>query len=1108
MDDCKQTIPNSTDPKAAQIISAAAPVSDNRSEAVAVPVTVVMQQTIPYDSIVDIAQEGIWVVDAEGHTSFVNALMADMLGYSVDEIMHRPFFDFMDEAAKVEAFQYFARRQQGVRELHDFQFRRKDGSELWVQVSTAALMDESGGFTGAVATMTDITQRKQTEAELQQAYDHLEALVQQRTAELFQVNQQLRAEIAERQQITVNLQKEQDFLKALLSNLQAGVVACDANGLLKLLNQAAQEFHGLPDSPLPPQQWAEHYDLYLPDGVTRMQEEDIPLFQAFQGKVVHNLEMMIIPRQGTPRTLLASGRAIVAANGEKQGAVVVMHDITERKRIEAERKQAEDERSQRIQEQAARAAAEAAQRQSAFLAEVSAALSSSLDYEQTLQRVANLAVPGFADWCSVDLLNDDRTINRVAVAHVDPEKVQLGWEFACRYPPSLEDGYGIGQVMQTGESELALEVTDDLLAATIQDLEYLNSLRTLGLKSCLVVPLQAQERVLGAISFVCSDSNRHYDATDLALAEELGRRSGIAIENARLFQATQQAREAAEATAKRITRLQQVTASLSESLTPLQVSEVIVEQSMAALGACSALVALLTDTETELEIVKAVGYEPDLVNSWQRFSINAAAPLAETVRTGVPQWMESLGDCINRYPHLVEIYSRYDFAAWMSLPLMTEGKAVGGLLLSFKEYKPLSQDNQEFIIALTRQCAQAISRARLYEAEQTARAAAEQANRIKDEFLAILSHELRSPLNPILGWTQLLRRGQVHPDRRDSALETIERNARLQAQLIEDLLDISRILQGKLQLNIQAVDLGSTIIAALETVRLAAEAKQIQIYTQFLPLTGMVTGDPNRLQQVIWNLLTNAVKFTPIGGQVEVQLEQCGDFAQIQVIDTGKGITPEFLPYVFEYFRQEDGTTTRQFGGLGLGLAIVRHLIELHGGLVQAFSAGENQGATFTVCLPLVQPELTLPSQAQVVVQPGDLSGKHILIVEDDADMRELTSFILTQAGAQVMAAASATQALTLLASPLPDLLLCDIAMPEMDGYTLIKQVRSRPAHQGGQIPAIALTAFAGEANQRHALAAGFQGHLAKPVEPEALVTAIVDLLSHPGFVPPPTEAD
>jgi PAS domain S-box-containing protein len=387
---------------------------------------------------------------------------------------------------------------------------------------------------------------------------------------------------------------------------------------------------------------------------------------------------------------------------------------------------------------------------------------------------------------------------------------------------------------------------------------------------------------------------------------------------------------------------------------------------------------------------------------------------------------------------------------------------------------------------------------RILQLEQAAREKAEQANQIKDEFLAVLSHELRSPLNPILGWSKLLLSDKLDAAQTQQALRTIERNARLQSELIEDLLDVSRILQGKLSLNISPVNLNGVIQAAIETVSLAAEAKAVTV-TARLNLVGEVLGDSTRLQQVVWNLLSNAVKFTPTGGRVEVQLEEIEHQAQITVRDTGRGIASTFLPHVFDYFRQADSTTTRTFGGLGLGLAIVRHLIELHGGTVSAESEGEGLGATFMVRLPLLgQPGVERqeePPLSQCSTPAAPLAGVQILVVDDAEDSREFIAFVLEQAGAQVKTAASAAEAFSVLTRTKFDVLLSDIGMPEMDGYALMRQVRALLPEQGGQVKAIALTAYAGDFNQQQAFQAGFQRHLAKPIEPQALVQAIAQLI-------------
>ncbi|AFY89852.1 hybrid sensor histidine kinase/response regulator [Chroococcidiopsis thermalis] len=451
--------------------------------------------------------------------------------------------------------------------------------------------------------------------------------------------------------------------------------------------------------------------------------------------------------------------------------------------------------------------------------------------------------------------------------------------------------------------------------------------------------------------------------------------------------------------------------------------------------------------------------------------------------------------------------------------------------------------------------------ARLFELEQVARNAAESANRIKDEFLAMLSHELRSPLNAILGWATILESGRRDETTLQRAISTILRNAQVQTQLIEDLLDVSRIVQGKLKLQFIPLNLATPIQAAIETVELSAQAKSIdlQIFLDCDP--GFVYGDPNRLQQVVWNLLTNAIKFTPFGGRVEVRLSVAPEsekstaggtaspdflvranglpplttnptYAQITVSDTGKGIEPEFLPYVFELFRQADASTTRNYKGLGLGLAIVRYLVEMHGGSVAVESLGEGQGATFTVLLPLMGMEsrelgnkqaeeqrssyqvtshklqVTLNSEFQIPnseffphplpLTPLPLNNLRVLVVDDEPDSCEVIAMILQTRGAKTYTAGSVQAALQALEAFQPDLLVSDIGMPGEDGYALIRQLRTKTtAHR--QIPAIAMTGFARLEDRTQAIAAGFQRHLPKPIDPDTLIAVVTDLIQEMG---------
>jgi PAS domain S-box-containing protein len=398
-------------------------------------------------------------------------------------------------------------------------------------------------------------------------------------------------------------------------------------------------------------------------------------------------------------------------------------------------------------------------------------------------------------------------------------------------------------------------------------------------------------------------------------------------------------------------------------------------------------------------------------------------------------------------------------------------------------------------------------RERLLAAAEAARAEAEAANRMKDEFLATLSHELRTPLNAIVGWAKILRSGKVDAAELEEGLSAIDRNSQAQTQIVEDLLDISRIVSGNLRLDVQRVSLADILETALAAVLPAANAKEIRIHKVLDSLVGPVTGDPARLQQVIWNLIANAVKFTPKGGQVQILLERVNSHVELSVIDTGIGIKPEFLPHIFDRFRQADSSTTRRHGGLGLGLAIAKHLVEMHGGSIRAKSPGEGQGATFTIALPItvVHPEQPAPARIRAqetdvlaeVRQDRALAGLKVLVVDDEPDALQLLSRALADCEAQVAAASSAAEALAVIVQFHPDVIVCDIGMPDEDGYDLIHQVRANPATK--DIPAAALTAFARPDDRKRSLLAGFQIHVAKPIDPAELTAVVASLAFRTG---------
>ena len=1039
-----------------------------------------------YRTLSEAVPDFIWSCSDDGKVDFVNLRWLEYTGMNLEELNAGG----LEQVSHPDDFphvmqQWELARQTGEPLEVECRYRRKDGLYRWFMVRAVPLQDGKGDCVQWIGTTTDIQERKQAE---------------------------------------MALQKSETLLNALLASSPIGLAFLDPDLRYIQANEALAVINGLP--------LTEH----LGRSVWDILPERAPQIATIAQQVMQTQEPLLNREvsgethpAGVYRHCLVSYYPVCLPEGQVLGVGVTSMDITDRKRTE----QAQQ-----------------------FLAEASQVLSSSLDYQTTLTSIAQLTVPQLADWCTVHLVEEDGSVQPLATTHVNPAKIAWAQAINQKYPFDPDSPRGVAQVLRTGQSELYPDIPDYLLVEAAKDAEHLRLLREVGFTSVMIVPLVVRGRTLGAISFITAESGRRYQPADLVLAEELAHRAALAVENARLYRQAQQARQTAEVAAARTLRLQSVTAAFSEALTSTQVAEVAVTQGIAALEVQAGFVALLTDNGTMLEIVESVGLPQTVIDAWQHFPITASVPIAETVRTGEPIFLESVEAFATRYTILSHVPPMTGNQTFACIPLTVEGRTLGGLSFSFPEAIPFSEEDRAFMITLGHLCGQAITRARLYEAEQQARAVseaaraeAEAANRIKDEFLAVLSHELRSPLNPILGWTKLLRSRQFDPKATDRALETIERNAKLQTQLIEDLLDVSRILRGKMVLHVAPVNLVTTIEAALETVRLAAQAKDIQIQTVLDSQVGQVSGDANRLQQVVWNLISNAVKFTPTGGWVEVRLETVEDglntsrllvqrgvkplalragnaqqaiasaqverfdqpsnvkpsthYAQIQVKDNGKGISPEFLPHVFEYFRQESSATTRKFGGLGLGLAIVRHLVELHGGTVFVESPGEGLGATFTVRLPvMVMPPTT--SQPEVkFAHSADLRGLRILVVDDEADIRELVSFILEESGAEVNVAASAQEALAALNQSVPDVLLSDIGMPDVDGYMLMRQVRDSLALHNGQLSelsqaipkAIALTAYAAEYDQKQALQAGFQLHISKPVEPEELIKAIARLV-------------
>src|SRR6478672_6204650 len=524
----------------------------------------------------------------------------------------------------------------------------------------------------------DTIQHQPIEFSLYQADHELEVQVDERTAALTKTNLELKLKILEHQQV----QEALLISDAVLKQMPDAILITDLAGNIQKWLGKAEEIFGYTSEEVIGKSASFLYkesakNINLGQIIQEIQETG-----TFLGEII------CLRKNGSEVPIETLAKAVEDNTGKSSLLLSINRDITERKQVESER-------AQLIREQAVRVVAEAAENRSAFLAEISAVLASSLDYNTTLESVAQLAVPYLADWCSIDMFDEEtQSICRLAVAHLDPTKVEMAWELQRRYPLNPQDSRGVPKVLRSGKSELAAEILDSDLVAFTQDADHLRILRTLGLKSCIIVPLITRDRSLGAISLITAESNRRYDAADLSLAEELARRAALAVDNAWLYREAQEALKTAELAANRTFRLQKVTAALSESLTPTQVADVIMNEGLAALGADSALVALLTEDKTQLQIVRSVGYKPEIVEAWRYFSVNAPFPLTEAVRTGKPAWSQTKRERLERYPHLAEAYAQYDYEAWISLPLMVGGQAVGGITLSFLQPQQISEADQ------------------------------------------------------------------------------------------------------------------------------------------------------------------------------------------------------------------------------------------------------------------------------------------------------------------------------------------------------------------------------------------------------------------------------
>jgi PAS domain S-box-containing protein len=825
----------------------------------------------------------IYMLDVDGHVATWNLGAERMKGYAAHEILGKNFATFFpqaDVAAGSPARELAAARESGRFEDEGWRIR-KDGSRFWANAIVTAAYDPHGKLVGFAKVTRDLSARREAE-------ETARRLVAEQAAR--QAAQAAEAELRASEERLRSISRR---LEIVLDGMADGMTVQDRSGRIVVANSAAASMFGfdsaeaLIDASV---NILDHFEVLDEDG-RALPPEELPSHRVLVGERASAANVHLRRRgSGQDAWFALRATAVLGSDGAPELAITIWHDVTERHRRE---------------------------RQAKYLAEASAALSTSLVDDAMLSRLAQLFVPSLGDWCTIYLVEGDH-LREAAATHHESGKPALAAAYRRRYPLDPDHAGGVWDVIRSGRSRTLNGLPDVVLARVTIDPEALAMLKAIGIRSAVIVPILARDRVLGAMTVVTAESDRRYEPNDVALLEELGRRTGVALENAQLYLAARNAADVADA-----------------------------------------------------------------------------------------------------------------------------------------------------------------------------------ASRAKDEFLATVSHELRTPLTAILGWSRLLKDRVADPSVA-KPVDVIHRNAEAQVRIIDDILDVSRVITGKFKLELKAADLVTITREAIDVVRPSAVAKKISIEFAAASDSCVLVADPERLRQAVWNLLSNAVKFTNSKGTIYVGLEQVNSTALLTVADTGGGIDPAFLPFVFDRFRQADSSTTRRVGGLGLGLALVRHIVELHGGAVSVASDGLGKGSTFSIRLPI---RAVAPGQSDTPTPPASvpgqgrlLSGIRVLIVDDEEDARELLTEVVRQHGGIVEAAASAEAGFRAFQRFRPRVLVSDIGMPNEDGLSFMRRVRSQLPSEGGAVPSLALSAFARDEDMRRALAAGYTTHMGKPVEPGTLAAAIAEL--------------
>jgi signal transduction histidine kinase len=712
------------------------------------------------------------------------------------------------------------------------------------------------------------------------------------------------------------------FLDAVLRHLPAAVIIAAPDGRILLANDQVQKiFRQAFDGATTVDEYRARLRSVHPGG-TAYDEDDLPMSRSLRDREIVEHEDVVFSRgDGTAGVIRVSSAPVEDERGELVAAVVTFHDVT-------------DERRER----------EAL----ALLADASAIAGESLEYDRTLERIARLSIPKFADMAFVHLLDDSGTLGRQEVAAADPNKEAAMREIWTQFPTMTAP---LLSVIAAGRGRLS-SVFPDATWDALEDPAHAAAMRTLGMRSVITVPLLGSGAPYGTMSFVLTNATRAYDGFDLLIAEEIARRASGAVERSRLFEAERAQRLLAEQSSRRLGYLQRLTEALAKAVTVDDVVHAVTNEMRVALDATVVVVAMLTDDQEVAEVTGAAGLSDAVAERYRTVRLDSGIPITEAIRTRTAIWIGNRAEAAARSPFVRN--ARSDSQSWAAIPLEVRGAILGAIGLSFAQERAFDDDERSFISGAAAQCSLALERSFLFDSERHAREEAENASRAKDEFLAILSHELRTPLTSVLGWADLLRMTR-HDDAVLVEQLTALRNAALvQARLIDDLLDVSRIVTGKLRIVRRRAELVDTVRSSVQSQRINAEGAGVALSFETNTDEAWFDGDPDRMQQVVTNLVANAIKFTPPGGSARVSVQRRDGEVDIIVSDTGGGITPEFLPQVFDRFRQASVGDSRTYSGLGLGLSIVQHIVQLHGGTVRAESDGVNEGATFTVTLTLV----------------------------------------------------------------------------------------------------------------------------------------------------------